>query len=94
MNTIYELADLDFRNPVEGGASCPSSVAFQPFSMNVCLATAALSTARWNISCPSWSSAKKDWICTPFSQRAEAISLGSPGRSAIRSSNCFTCGTT
>src|SRR5439155_23622221 len=27
-------------------------------------------------------------------QRAEAISLGSPGRLAIRSSNCFTCDTT
>jgi len=75
-------------------ASYPFSVAFQPFSMKVCLATAALSTARWNMSCPSWSSTEKAWIRTPFSQRAEAIWLGSPERSAIRSSNCFTCGTT
>lgn len=31
---------------------------------------------------------------TPFCQRAEAISLGTPERLAIRSSNCFTRGTT
>jgi len=85
---------LNFRHPRESRASYPFSMAFQPFSMKACLATAALSTDSWNTSWPSWSSTEKAWIRTPFCQRAEAISLRSAVRSAIRSSNCFSCGTT
>ena len=71
-----------------------SSPTSQPFSMNVFLATAALSTIRRNVSCPPWSSAENASMWTPCCQRAEAISASRPGRSAIRSVNCFTCRTT
>ena len=64
-----------------------SSAASQPFSINVSLATATLSTTRWNVPCPLWSSAENVSMLTPFAREPkQSQQVVQGGRRPVRQS--------